>query len=90
MEAMASGLPVVASNLPAVRGPITPEATGPLVPPPDPAALASAIGRLLADPALCARLGAAGVAHVRPRYTSGGLTGRVTAIYGEVAQGARD
>ena len=40
-----------------------------LVPPGDPGALAGAIGRVLDDPALRTRLGAAGRAHVLDRYT---------------------
>jgi glycosyltransferase involved in cell wall biosynthesis len=39
------------------------------VPPGDPGALAVAIGRVLDDPALQQRLGAAGRAHVLERYT---------------------
>jgi glycosyltransferase involved in cell wall biosynthesis len=45
------------------------EETGLLVPPDDPGALALAIGRLLDDPALRARLGAAGRQRVMSRFT---------------------
>ncbi len=58
-EAAASGLPVVA---PAVGGPldlVEPGVTGYLVPPGDPAALAAAAARLVADPALRAAQGRA-------------------------------
>ncbi|GAB3485984.1 glycosyltransferase [Nocardiopsis coralliicola] len=60
VEAMAGGLPVVASDLPALREAVEPGATGLLVPPEDPAALADALARLAADPALRTRLGTAG------------------------------
>ncbi|HEY8287623.1 MAG TPA: glycosyltransferase family 4 protein [Acetobacteraceae bacterium] len=60
IEAMLSGLPVVAS---AVRGPeeqIVDGVTGLLVPPRQPAPLAAALNRLTGDPALRQRMGAAG------------------------------
>jgi len=90
LEAMASGLPVVATDLPAVRGLITHEETGLLVPSRDPGALATAITRLLADPGLRTRLGAAGRAHVRPRFSRDALATRVTDLYAEVTAHARD
>ncbi|HYY05835.1 MAG TPA: glycosyltransferase family 4 protein [Candidatus Limnocylindria bacterium] len=58
VEAMAAGLPVVASDIPGYRDVLC--AGGVLVPPGDPAALAAALGRLLADPGERARLGEAG------------------------------
>jgi glycosyltransferase involved in cell wall biosynthesis len=70
IEAMACGVPVVATTggaLPEVVG--ASGETGLLVPPDDPPALAAAIGRLLDDPALRARLGAAGRARVLQRFT---------------------
>ncbi len=51
-EAMAAGIPVVASDLPAIREVIRDGENGILVPPDDPAALASGLGRVLGDPAL--------------------------------------
>lgn len=69
LEAMAAGVPVVATR---VGG--TPEAvehgeTGLLVPPSDPQGLAAAIARLLEDPELAAHLGAAGRQLVRGRFS---------------------
>ncbi len=60
MEAMATGLPVVASRLSGIPELVTDEADGLLVPPGDDAALAAALGRLARDPALRRRLGACG------------------------------
>lgn len=51
-EAMASGRPVVASDLPSIREVLTHEKNALLVPPGDPQALAGAIERLLRDPGL--------------------------------------
>jgi glycosyltransferase involved in cell wall biosynthesis len=58
-EAMAYGRPVVASAVGGLRDAIEDGVDGLLVPPRDPAALRAALERLLADPALRARLGAA-------------------------------
>ncbi|MGW0835516.1 glycosyltransferase family 4 protein [Streptomyces prunicolor] len=69
-EAMATGTPLVATT-----GGAIPEVAGRdgetclAVPPGDPGALATALSRLLADPALRARLGAAGRERVLARFT---------------------
>jgi len=52
VEAMAAGLPVVASDVPACREVMLDGATGILVPPRDPDAMGAAIERLLLDPAV--------------------------------------
>jgi len=57
-EAIASGRPVVASDLPSIREILTHEENALLVPPGDARALAAAIERLLRDPAFSARLAA--------------------------------
>jgi glycosyltransferase involved in cell wall biosynthesis len=70
IEAMACATPLVTTTggaLPEVVGPDG--GAGLLVPPGDPQALASAIGRVLDDPALGARLGAAGRERVAQRFT---------------------
>jgi glycosyltransferase involved in cell wall biosynthesis len=70
IEAMACGVAVVATTggaLPEVVG--ADGETGLLVPPNDPSALAQAIARLLDDPVLRARLGAAGRERVINRFT---------------------
>ncbi|RME21200.1 MAG: glycosyltransferase [Deltaproteobacteria bacterium] len=64
-EYMASGRPIVASDLPAIRE-ITGDDCALLVPPGDPAALASAITTLLDDDARARRLAEAARARVRP------------------------
>jgi len=88
VEAMACGVPVVATTggaLPEVVG--TDGVSGLLVPPNDPGALAGAISRLLDDPGLRARLGAAGRERVLGRFTWK-VTARGTAeCYGALMEG---
>jgi len=60
IEAMAAGLPVVASDTPGYDEVVHDGVDGLLVPPSDPEALAVAAGRVLDDPELGARLAAAG------------------------------
>jgi colanic acid/amylovoran biosynthesis glycosyltransferase len=59
LEAMGSGLTVIASDLPGLNEAVTHDVTGLLVAPDDPDALASALARLAGDPSLRTRLGAA-------------------------------
>ncbi|WP_423599602.1 glycosyltransferase [Roseateles sp. MS654] len=59
LEAMAAGCACVASLVPGVEGVLEEGRTGLLVPEADPVALADALERLLRDPALAGRLGAA-------------------------------
>ncbi len=60
LEAMAAGVPVVASAVSGIPEVVVDGETGWLVPPESPAALAAALGEALADPAEAARRGAAG------------------------------
>jgi len=60
LEAGAHGLPVVAHAIGGVPDAVRHDETGLLVPPDDPAALTAALARLIDDPALRRRLGAAG------------------------------
>ncbi|MEI8372304.1 MAG: glycosyltransferase [Planctomycetota bacterium] len=59
LEAMASGLPAVATRVSGNVEVVRHEETGLLVAPRDPAAIADAIVRLASDPAIAARMGAA-------------------------------
>ena len=60
LEAMASGLPVVATNIRGCREEVVSGETGILVPPGDHAALAGAIARLLRSRTLMSSMGTAG------------------------------
>ena len=69
IEAMASGLPVVASAVGGLIDLIEPERTGLLVAPGDSAALAEAIDRLISEPRRAARIGAAARHAITARYS---------------------
>ncbi|HET7568828.1 MAG TPA: glycosyltransferase family 4 protein [Gaiellaceae bacterium] len=82
-EAMAAGIPVVASDIPGYREVLPPEA-GRLVPPGDPAALAAALRELLADAGRRARMGDAGRAE-SARYAWPRVAERTLAVYERVS-----
>ncbi|HET7499130.1 MAG TPA: glycosyltransferase family 4 protein, partial [Candidatus Eisenbacteria bacterium] len=83
LDAMAAGLPVVATAVGGVPEIVEPEATGLLVPPQDPGALAAAMARLATDPALRAAMGARG--RERARAFSADRTAVLTrALYEEL------
>jgi phosphatidyl-myo-inositol alpha-mannosyltransferase len=80
VEAMAAGLPVVASDIPGYDEVLEDGVEGLLVPPRDPAALAEAVSRILDDAELAKRLGEAG--RVRANgYAWGSVTDRIEALY---------
>lgn len=68
LEALASGLPVVSTNVGGVPYIVRDDKTALLVPPRSPEAMASAITRLIDEPSLCSRLIDNGLAEVQ-RYT---------------------
>lgn len=80
LEAMSSGLPVVTSDIPVFREYLTGGQDALLVPPGDEAALAAAMGSLIDDAALRARLGAAGI-RVAARFTWAASASRHRAVY---------
>jgi glycosyltransferase involved in cell wall biosynthesis len=60
LEALAAGRPIIATDVPGCREVVIPGETGFLVPPRDAPALADALARLIQDPVLRRRFGAAG------------------------------
>jgi glycosyltransferase involved in cell wall biosynthesis len=70
MEAQSQRLPIISTALPAIAELVIDGETGLLTPPDDPERLATAIARLLREPALRTRLGEAGFTRVRTRFAS--------------------
>ena len=68
LEAMAAGVPIVATDIPACREVLDEGRCGILVPPGDPVALATAIRTLLGDESLRRRLSKAAFERVSSRY----------------------
>lgn len=68
IEAMLSGLPVVATDIRGAREEVVHEATGLIVPVRDPARLGAALARLAAEPDTRARFGAASLARALDLY----------------------
>lgn len=84
LEAMAAGRPVVASAVGPVPEVVDDGRTGLLVPPGDPEALATAIVRVLGDPALAERLGQGGRTRVRESFGLDRMVARTDALYREL------
>ena len=81
LEAMASGLPCVATDVVGCREAVADSESGVLVPPRDPAALADALERLVADPELRARMGAAGRARAETLFADEVVCAATLAVY---------
>jgi phosphatidylinositol alpha-mannosyltransferase len=86
VEAMAAGLPVVATDIPGYREVVRQEAEGILVPPSDHHRLADAVGRLLEEPDLARKIGEAGRARAH-RYSWDQVAREVEAAYEEALGG---
>ena len=88
IEAGASGRPVVVSDVGGLPEVVRDGETGLIVPRNDATAAADALERLVLDPALRARLGAAGRAHVTATYDFDRNLDQMLALYAEMAPGA--
>ncbi len=84
LEAMAAGVPVVASDIPANREVIEDGRTGYLVRPGDSVAFAQYADRLLADRDLAGRLGNAAREHVSERHSTSAMIEAYAALYEEL------
>lgn len=83
LEAMALGTPVIASRVGGLAEVVQNEVTGLLVPPGDVAALANAIGRLIAEPSLRAQLGDEAQRVQRAKYSLDAMANSYLDVYME-------
>jgi glycosyltransferase involved in cell wall biosynthesis len=86
LEAMVAGVPIVATAVGGVPDVVLHEQHALLIPPRDVAELASALGRMLDDADLAARLAAAAQQRALVKYTPEALAKRVGDLYREVLQ----
>lgn len=88
LEAMAQSIPVIGSAVSAIPEVVADGETGLLCPPRDVDCLAAALGDLLADPDLRARLGAAGRTRLEERFTAERMVAQTAAVYERLMAGA--
>lgn len=81
LEAMASGLPVVASGVSGTREVVEPDRSGVIVPPGDIGALADGIVRVLSQPAFASSLGQAARVRVEDCYSARAQARRHAQLY---------
>ncbi len=81
IEAMAAGLPVVATRLDCITEYVDEGTTGWLVPPADATALAEALLNLLRDPETSRRMGNAGLQRVREHFSLNATVQRLETIF---------
>jgi glycosyltransferase involved in cell wall biosynthesis len=84
LEAMLSGVPVVASDVGSVSEAVTDGESGLLVPAGDPEALAAAIRRVLEEPGLAERLRDNALERARGAFTAEAMGRAYTALYARV------
>jgi glycosyltransferase involved in cell wall biosynthesis len=89
LEAMAAGTPVIVSDVGGLTEIVADGATGLKVAPGDAPALADAIIRILQDPALGKRLGAAAIQEIEARYTWDRVARLTCEQYRRIAPAAR-
>jgi len=90
LEAMACGVPVVASAVGGLRDTVLPGITGEHVPPRSPGALARVLRGLLRDPVRLAAYRIAAVDRARSAYTWEQVAGATERVYFEVLAGRTD
>jgi len=83
LEAMSAGCAVVASDLPGLRDAVEDGLSGLLITPGSAEELATALGRLLGDPQLCAQLGQAAATRAE-NFSVDAIGGRYVALLDEV------
>jgi glycosyltransferase involved in cell wall biosynthesis len=86
LEAMAAGLPVIASRVGSLPEVVADGDNGLLIPAKDPEALAQALARLLDDPALAKKLGDKARLDVEQNFSLDRLGREINEIYGELVE----
>jgi len=86
IEAMASGTPVVASDVGGLQFTVVSEETGLLAPAKDEVAFAQAIDRIISNPAWRDELGAAAKHRVRTKFSWNGVASQLSELYTELLQ----
>ena len=81
LEAMAAGVPVVATAVDGLPEAVEDRGTGLLVPPDDPVALAAALDALSTDPALRTAMGTRGRARVAEHFTARTMVAETQRVY---------
>lgn len=89
IEAMAHGVPVVATDLGAMKDMVRPGKSGELVPPNEPHSLRSATRQLLAEPERLRMMGLAARSQFEDEYAPGPIMDRLLSLYSRLA-GGRD
>ncbi len=84
LEAAAAGRPVVTTSVTGAVDAVVEGVTGYIVPPRDPGALADALGRLLADPALAVELGRSGRERVGRDFSQATVWDENAALFREL------
>jgi glycosyltransferase involved in cell wall biosynthesis len=87
LEAMAAGLPVVASRVDGLSEVVVDRSTGLLVPPDDPVALARAIDTLATDRSLARQMGACGRRRVHDFFGLGRMVDSTIEVYQSALRG---
>jgi glycosyltransferase involved in cell wall biosynthesis len=86
IEAMASGTPVVASDVGGLQFTVVPEETGLLAPPKNDAAFAAAIDRILANPEWRHQLGKKARVRVEKMFSWDGVASQLSDLYTELVK----
>jgi glycosyltransferase involved in cell wall biosynthesis len=87
LEAMAAGVPLVATAIGGTDEAVVDGVTGLLVPPSDAAALARAVERVLADPREARDRADAAAERVKTDFSADTMAARVESIYTELLEG---
>lgn len=84
LEAMSTGLPVVATRVGGIPEVVLDGQTGAIVPTGDPTAMANALAGYIRQPELIAQHGAAGRARIEQKYSMAAMLAAYTQLYGRL------